>query len=301
MSHARRPLGALIMVACAAGSWGLWSLFLRHTALPGAWSSLFMVLFVGLFSLPIALSQPRPRWTRRALGLLALLAACDALNMATFFAAFDHTTVAVAVLTHYFAPVLVALASPLIERTSTPGAPLAALVAVAGLALVLEPWRADPADGLWLGAALGAISAVGYAGYVFVARRLVPAIGSGRALSYHGLLAALLLLPPALASDAPVHLHDVAIIAAGSLLLGTVGGVLFIIGLDRVGSAKASILTFAEPLVAVVVAWIAFDEALSPWAALGAALVVAAGVYVARAPSRPHAAIAPSAPLAPTR
>lgn len=273
------------LVALAAASWGLWSLFLRPTGLPGTVTSALMLLFVAVFALPFARREPPPRWDRGAVVLLVANGAFDALNVLTFFAALDHTTVAIAVLTHYFAPVLVAVASPWIDRTVTPGAPTAAGVATIGLALVLQPWR-DQADGVWLGAALGTTSALAYAANVFVLRRLGPRIGAARTLSYHGFIGAALLAPVAAADLGAVEARDLALIGAGSLVLGAAGGIAFIVGLARIGSARASVLTFAEPLVAVVAGWLAFGEGLSPAAAAGAALVLAAGVAVARAPLR---------------
>jgi drug/metabolite transporter (DMT)-like permease len=41
-------------------------------------------------------------------------------------------------------------------------------------------------------------------------------------------------------------------------------------------------LTFAEPIVAVLVGFVAWGEAPAPIAALGGALVLGAGIYVAR-------------------
>ena len=50
--------------------------------------------------------------------------------------------------------------------------------------------------------------------------------------------------------------------------------------LTLVGSARASILAFVEPLVACVVGWLAFGESLGWTVLVGAALVIAAGVMV---------------------
>src|SRR5678815_2603652 len=93
--------------------------------------------------------------------------ACDAVNVLAFFGAMTTTTVAIAVLTHYAAPILIALAAPRVEGTRTRGALPAALVALGGLVIVLEPWRSG-SDGALLGAALGLTSAVAYMGNVFV-------------------------------------------------------------------------------------------------------------------------------------
>src|SRR5690242_1442548 len=164
-------LGGIVMVALAAASWGTWSLFLRPTGMAATTSSPIMFLIMGVVLLPFALRAPRPTWDRRTVGLLLFNTACDALNVVTFFGALSVTTVSIAVITHYAAPILIALASPRVEGTRTRGTVPAAFIALAGLVIVLEPWRA-PADGAIAGALLGLASAVCYMGNVFVVRRL---------------------------------------------------------------------------------------------------------------------------------
>lgn len=273
----------VLAVAGAACLWGLWSLFLRPTGLPATVTGPVALAFIGLWSLPLAWREAPARWDRTTRLLLLGNALCDAVNVATFFAAMAKTSVAIAVLTHYLAPILIAVAAPHVDGTRSRGAPLAALVATAGLALVLEPWRSAGA-GAWAGAGLGAISAVAYACNVFVVRRLAPRIGAGRTMAFHALIAAVLLAPLALPSIGEMSARDAALLGAGSLVLGALSGVMYIHGLVRIGAARAAVLTFAEPLVAVLVGWVAFGEALSAWAALGGALVLGAGVAVARAP-----------------
>lgn len=288
VSRARpAPPRGVIAVAGAACLWGTWSLFLRDTGLPATVTTPMMLLFVGLWSLPVAWREPPARWDRAALALIAANTVFDAINVVTFFAALDRTTVAIAVLTHYLAPILVALSAPRIDGTITDGAPAAALVATVGLSLLLEPWR-DAGAGAWAGAALGGISAVAYAGNVFVVRRLVPRIGAGRTIAYHSLAAAALLAPLGLGAAAQIEARDVAVMAGASLVLGAVAGISFASGLRVIGSARAAVLTFCEPLVAVVVGWVAFGETLSGWAIVGGGLVLGAGVAVATAGSRPR-------------
>lgn len=273
------------MVAVAASAWGTWSLFLRPTGLPGTVSGPVVLLMMGLWALPLALREPATSWDRRTVGLLALNTVCDAVNVVTFFAAIEHTSVAIAVLTHYLAPVLIALAAPRVDGTAVRGAPAAAVIATAGLALVLEPWRAGGAA-LGLGAALGATSAVAYAGNVFVVRRLAARIGASRAIAYHSLLAAIVVAPLGAGHLDAIDAGDLAYLGAGSLLLGALAGIGFVAGLSRIGSARAAVLTFLEPLVAVIVGWTAFGEGLGPIAALGGALILGAGLWVVRAPAR---------------
>jgi drug/metabolite transporter, DME family len=271
------------MVLAAAASWGTWSLFLRPTGLPSTVTSPIIFLVMGLVTLPFALRAPAARWDRSTRLLLLANTAFDALNILTFFAAISATSVAIATLTHYAAPILIALAAPRIDRVPSRGVAPAAAVALAGLVIVLEPW-AKPTDGAVLGATLGFASAVCYAGNTFVVRRLAVAIGATRAMSYHSLIAAVVLAPFALVRAGDIGGDDLALLAIAATTIGATSGVVFALGLVRIGSARTAILTFAEPLVAVAVAVMVWDEPLHPIAALGGALVLGAGIYVARKP-----------------
>jgi len=269
------------MVTCAAASWGTWSLFLRPTGLPAGMTTWIMFAVMALTALPLTRRDRAPTWDRTAVLLLLANTACDALNVLTFFAAMRYTTIAIAVLTHYLAPIIVALFAERIEGTRTPGARPAALVALAGLALILEPWHA-PAQGAVTGALLGAASAFCYAGNVFVVRRLAARVGSARQVAYHSAIAAILLAPLGVSGLATVSPRALALVASGAVTIGAISGIVFVEGLQRIGAARSAILTFAEPLVAVTVGALAWGEPLHPLAAAGGALVLAAGIHVAR-------------------
>lgn len=254
---------------------------LRPTGLPATATGPLLFAFMALWTLPFALRGPPTAWTPRLAWLLAGNAVFDALNVLTFFAAIDRTTVAIAVVTHYATPVIVAVAAPRIDRVRVPGAVPAAVLALAGLALILEPWRGARGDA-WIGALLGLTSAVCYAGNVFVVRRLAVELGAARAMAYHSLGSLVLLLPFGAGAITAVDAEGLALFAAGSLVLGAGAGVAYLRGLPGIGATRAALLTFCEPLVAVAVGTSVWDEPLGPPAIAGGALVVAAGVLVAR-------------------
>lgn len=276
---------ATLMVALAASSWGCWSLFLRPTGL-SAWETTPLLFLVsGLVLAPfVKLDRIVPRFDRTTFALIAANTIFDAVNVLTFFAAMTVTTVGVAVLTHYMAPLFVALAAPWVEGEHVRGSRLAALVATLGLALVLHPWQ-EPAKGLLWGATLGLVSAVAYAGNVFVVRRLAERIGPMRVVSWHSLMAGLLLLPLA-HFDAlrAAPLSKVALLTAGIVVLSAGGGCLFLSGLRVIGSTRGSMLTFMEPIVAVIIGWLAWGEPLGVEVLLGGGCVLAAGVWVSLQP-----------------
>lgn len=279
---------AVGLVVLAASLWGCWSLMLRPTGLSGAVTAPVLLLGVALVAAPMAwreLRERQVRWTRPVIVALLAYALADAVNVGTFFSAMVTTTVAVAVLTHSIAPVLVSLLAPLVEGTRSRRAPLAAAIAVAGLCLLLEPWRGAALDGqLVLGAALGLASGLGYAVSVFAARRLGGAVGPSTALSSHAFISALLLLPLAGDELLAIEAADLGWLALAIALPGTVAGLAFVRALSVIGSARAAVIALLEPLVACLVGWAAFGERLGPLGVLGGAMVLGAAAYVAREP-----------------
>lgn len=274
-------VAGIVMVTVAAASWGTWSLFLRPTGLSALVSSPIVFAIMAVVAFPLSLREGSRRWDRTTWLLLAGNTIADALNVIAFFAALSYTTVAIAVLTHYLAPILIALAAPRIEGTTTRGARPAAAVALVGLVIILEPWR-GASGSVVIGAALGAASAVAYAANVFIVRRLAERIGPSRAMSFHSAFAAVAMLPFAVSGLATVSWSDLGYLAAGSTTIGALSGIIFIAGLQRIGAARAAILTFAEPLVAVAVGVLVWNEPMRPLAAVGAVLVLGAGIGVAR-------------------
>ena len=281
------------MILAAAASWGTWSIFLRPTGLAPTVTAPLLLLGVFVFSLPLLrFDGVTPRWDRATWLMLGAYALLDAINVGTFFAAMSVTSVAVAVLTHSVAPVLVALAAPAIAKRPAPRALPAAVLAVGGLVLLLRPWEPEALTGaVALGAGLGLASALAYASLVFVVGRLAPRLGPARTMGYHALGSALLLAPLAISGLHEVELSDVGLLALAALLPGVLAGVAFVRGLEAVGAAKAAVLAFLEPVVACGVGWAVFGEALPPIAWLGAALVLSAGVLVSW-PARSSGALA---------
>jgi len=274
-------IAGVALVVLAATSWGTWALFLRPTNLGAHVTTPIIFVVMALVTLPFALRGPRVKWDRATIALVAANAFFDVTNVLGYFAALAKTTVAIAVLTHYLAPILIAVAAPRIDGTRTPGAGPAAAIALAGLVIILEPWR-TPADGAVIGAILGVLSAVSYAGNVFVVRRLAIRIGAIRQMAYHTAVAAIVVAPLAWGHTDEVTRGDLARLVAGAVTVGAAAGVIFTIGLRRIGSARAAVLAFIEPIVAVVIGATVFGEALRPIAALGGVMVLGAGVWVAR-------------------
>lgn len=282
-----------LLVAFAASSWGLWSLSFKNAerlngAPLSAAAETFVVMAVMLVALgPVALLQMRERGraprTRRDWALLLALGVSDALNALCFFGAMQKTTVAVAVLTHYLTPLVVALLAPAILGEPWRARTFAALaVALAGLVLLLEPWAASSTD--LAGAGLGALSAAFYAANVFLGKALGGRFTSWELASWPK-ASTLVVLAAVLASSPQGGLSTMngpalGALVAGGVFFGAIPILVFYRGLALVPASQASVLTLCEPLVAVVVGAAVWGEVLGPLALVGGALVLAGAALI---------------------
>jgi drug/metabolite transporter, DME family len=272
------------MIAIAASGWGTWPLILKRAPMPATLQSAIVMLVVTLASLPVMLGgdRLRARANFRQWILIGWLGLADAGNIACFFGAYQRTSVAIAVLTHYLAPILVAIAAPLVVR-ERPSARTYGAVAVAfvGLVLLLEPWRAGLSREDLIGAALGSASAVFYASNVLVNKRLTDTFSGSEVMFFHGLVTV-----PLLFAFVPRSEYDlVSGNALGTVVLGALGpgalsGLLFVWGLRRVAASHASVLTLLEPFVAVLLAAALLGEAIGLVPIVGGVLILAGAFAV---------------------
>ena len=278
MTTARRRSGGYALIAIAACGWGTWPLILKHAAMPAPLQSAIMMAVLTAASLPLMLrDRVDVRATARQWIELAWLGIGDAANVVLLFAAYQRTSVAVAVLTHYLTPILVAVAAPVVLRErATPRTFVAVLIAFVGLVMLLEPWRAGFGRDDAVGAALGAASAVFYTSNVLVNKRLAPAFSGAELMFFHGLVATPLLfaLVP-VGAYGEVSTRALVTILLGALGPGAAGGLLFVWGLRRVPASHASVLALLEPLVAVILAAAVMHETLGAVPVIGAAAILA--------------------------
>ena len=223
--------------------------------------------------------------TRRDLLIaLGLGAFGYALQAGCFFAALSRIDASLLSLLLYTYPSMVAVAAILLRRERADARRFTALaLASGGLVLVLANAKAGTLDPV--GAGLAMAAATVYTTYILtsqgIAGRMSPTLLS--ALVCTG-AAVTLTAGSALVGD--LHPGEVTVAGWGWLLglavVSTVAAVsLFFAGLKRVGPTSAAILSTAEPVVTVVLAFLVFGELLGPLQLLGGALVIVAVLVLA--------------------
>lgn len=272
-----------LAVAALAASWGLIAVIVREVDLDAQVLTFSRLVFAALALLLIAVALQRlgdlrlQRYHRRVVGLGVLLAG----HWFVFFAAIKLSSVAVAVLMVYTAPLMIALLAPIVLPEARSAIALVALVpAAAGLALVaLAGEGGHHVRPLALAAGLAA--AVSYALLVIFTKQVVmhePVLG----VTFWNYTVASLAIAPLLLAAPRVLPNPRELLALLALGVGftALSGSVFVWLLRRVSAQAIGILSYIEPVSAALLAWAILDERLTWQVAVGGALVITAGLVV---------------------
>lgn len=197
----------------------------------------------------------------------------------------QYTSVANSTLLANLASIFVTLAAWMFLRERPTGLFLAGLVcALAGVALLVSSSAGFSRTGL-LGDALGVLTAMFYAGYIFAVKGLRD---RGERTLYLMAVAStitgLVLLPAALASGEaffPATAYGWAVLAGLALISHAAGQGLIAYALAHLPAAFSSVSLLLQPVMAAVFAWILLSESLVA-AQIAGGVVVLAGIYLAR-------------------
>lgn len=283
--HGRERQGVALCLTSAAG-FGAMAIFAKLAFEAGfdVWTLLlarFGLAAAVLWAI-VAVRRPARPSLRVVVYAFGLGAVGYAVQAATFFGSLERIDASLAALLLYAYPALVVLGGVALRRERTSRRRLGALaIAAGGTVLVLAGGGAGALDPVGVTLALGA--AVAYAGYILAADRTVGT--ADPILLTAMIITAATLVVGALTAARGGPQLDIA--AAGWPAVGAIAVVCtvlpvlaFLLGLQRVGAATASIVSTVEPLVTVLLAMAVFSEHLTAVQAAGGAFVLAAVVLV---------------------
>ena len=257
---------------------GTISLFVRYLPLPSGeialYRSVIAALPIGLFLL---FSKRRIRFDfpKKQGGLLILSGLSLGVNWILLFEAYRHTTVATATLCYYFAPVLVTVLSPVLFRERlTKWQAVCFAASAAGLAL-MTGFGDLQANGA--GIALGLGAAVFYALTVLLNKAIRGAAGLAR--TFLQFIAAAAVLTPYVALSGGFHL--LALTPSTFCVLLVVGlvhtGLAYLLYFKAVASLpgqQIAVLSYIDPLVAVLISVFALSEPMSAVQTVGGGMIL---------------------------
>ena len=222
--------------------------------------------------------QPIPfRSIRKEVPLLLLSGAAMGFNWILLFEAYKYTTVSNATLSYYFAPVLVTLACPVLFReTLTKKQLLCFFMSTLGIVLITGTGGTGGSNHL-LGILFGLGAAVLYATVILVNKFIKTVDGIHRTLLLF--LAAIVVLVPYVPSTGGITLGGLNATGWGNLLI--VGLVhtgitycMYFSALKELPGQKAAILSYIDPLVAVIISVTVLGESMTIPQILGGCLIL---------------------------
>lgn len=221
---------------------------------------------------------------RRALLGFVVLGLLLVAGWGALFTAYTCTTVATAILLNYIGPVFVAALAPAVTHVPSDrriALPLA--LALMGTAVIVGP-QALAATGSrnLLGIVLSIASALIYAASVLITKRLLVGVPGGLLALSQQVVAAVILLPVVFLLPSPVGLPGWGSLAILGVMHSGVAWLLFYRGLRVVRADRVAVLTYIEPVAAVIFAGLFLAEPLRWYTVVGGAAVIAGGVLVAR-------------------
>lgn len=199
------------------------------------------------------------------------------INWILLFEAYKYTTVSVATLSYYFAPVIVTVVCPILFKEKLTGKQILCFL-MSTLGLVLITGIGDVGGGSDLiGILFGLGAAVFYATVVLLNKFIKKVEGIHR--TFLQFLAAIVILVPYVLTTSGVTLGSMG--AVGWVNLLVVGLVhtgitycMYFSSLKELPGQKAAILSYIDPLVAVLVSVTVLGETMSFWQIVGGVLIL---------------------------
>jgi drug/metabolite transporter (DMT)-like permease len=213
----------------------------------------------------------------RRIPYLFLLGPVFLLNSLFFYYSFTHTTIANAVMTHYTAPIFVAVLSPILLRESINRViVISIIISTAGLLLMLKGFSLSEQH--IKGITAGVLSGLTYAAIIIIGRTLAQEFSPLIITVFQNLAVVALLLP--FIKGIPLEIAGYFVILG--LIHSTLAPLLYIRGLKEVRANKAAILGYLEPVGAMLFAMIIFEEIPRTMSLFGGILILYSGYLTIR-------------------
>ena len=214
---------------------------------------------------------------KKMVPLLLVSGMAMGINWILLFEAYKYTTVSVATLSYYFAPVIVTVVCPILFKEKLTGKQIVCFV-MSTLGLVLITGIGDMGGGSnFIGILFGLGAAAFYATVILLNKFIKNVEDIHR--TFLQFLAAIIVLTPYVLVTGGVTLKDLDNVGWINLLI--VGVVhtgitycMYFSSLKELPGQKAAILSYIDPLVAVVISVTILKETMTLWQVIGGILIL---------------------------
>ena len=259
---------------------GTLGIFTRNIAVSSGELALYRaILAAGLILVYLAAGRkPIPfKKIRRELPLLLLSGMAMGVNWVLLFSAYRFTTISMATLSYYFAPVIVILACPILfHERMTAKEILCFVMSTAGLVLIIGAGGAGNGTDL-IGVLFGLGAAAFFAAVILMNKFIRQVTGIHRTLIQFA--GAILILLPYVGLTGGFHLE--VLDGTGWVCLLVVGLVhtgvtycMYFSALKDLSGQETAVLSYMDPLVATLISVLVLGEPMALTQALGGAMIL---------------------------
>ena len=269
-----------VMLIISMVTFGTLGPFVRHIPVTSGELALYRAvlaaILIGGFLLATKQRIPFGK-IKKEVPLLLFSGMAMGINWILLFEAYKYTTVSVATLSYYFAPVIVTVVCPVLFREKLTGKQLICF-GMSTLGLVMITGIGELGGGQHMvGIMFGLGAAVFYAAVILLNKFIQNVEGIHR--TFLQFLAAVLVLVPYVLMTSGVTLGQMDGIGWINLLIvGLVHtGVtycLYFSSLKELPGQKAAILSYIDPLVAVLISVTVLGESMTLWQVIGGLLIL---------------------------
>lgn len=268
------------MLIASMTIFGTLGLFVRNIPVSSGelalYRAILAALLIGVFLLVTKQKIPFKNIKKEVPILLASGVAMG-INWILLFEAYKYTTVSVATLSYYFAPVIVTVVCPILFKEKLTGKQIICFV-MSTLGLVMITGIGDVGGGSdFIGILFGLGAAVFYATVILLNKFIKNVEGIHR--TFLQFLAAVIVLIPYVLLTSGVTVGTLKVVGWINLLI--VGLVhtgitycMYFSSLKELPGQKAAILSYIDPLVAVLISVTVLGETMTWWQVIGGILIL---------------------------
>ncbi len=277
----KKFFNARLMLVLSMAIFGTIGLFRRNIDISSGelafYRAVLATVFIGLFLLVTKSRIPFVK-IKKQIPLLIISGTAMAFNWILLFEAYNYTTVSAATLSYYFAPVLVTLLCPILfKEKMTAKQWICFIMSTVGIVLITGIGTFDSGSNHFRGILFGLGAACLYA-TVILLNKFIKGVDGIHRTFLQFVAASVSLLPYVLLTDG---INIARLDTKGLLLLLIVGLVhtgitycMYFSSLKELPGQKAAILSYIDPLVAVICSVVILHEEMTVSQIIGGALIL---------------------------
>lgn len=277
----KRKLDPRLLLIISMATFGTIGLFVKGIDLSSAeialWRAVLAAALIGIFLLITKQRIPFKK-IKRELPLLLASGCAMGINWIFLFEAYKYTSVSAATLSYYFAPVIVTLLCPILfKEKMTPKAWICFGASTVGIVLITGLGNVADGSNHFLGILFGLLAALFYA-TVIMLNKFIKNVGGIHRTFLQFISAVVTLVPYVLLTSG---IHITALDGAGIVYLLIVGlihtGITYCLYFSSLGELKGgevALLSYIDPLVAVLVSVFVLNEEMTPLQIVGGLLIL---------------------------